>query len=89
MLTSWQMISCFSDYYSVYERFKCRKSFLICENNIINIYKKCERINNIETGNFAQCYDRYIWADNSCNTGNIEIIKRNKFLIYFMILFFY
>ena len=80
-------ISCYSDDYSVYGRYLCKKRSIVCGNNTIYNCEKCEIVNNIETGSCGQCYNRYSPGDKSCVYSNIEIIKMNKFLNYFIILF--
>ena len=80
-------LSCYSDDYSVYGRYLCKKRSLVCGNNTVYNCEKCEIVNNIETGSCGQCYDGYISKDKSCIYSNIEIIKMNKFLNYFIILF--
>ena len=80
-------ISCYSDDYSVYERYICKKAFIVCGNNTINNCEKCEIVNNTETGSCEQCYNKYYPVEQSCVYNNIEIIKMNKFLNYFIVLF--
>ena len=83
--------SCYSDDYSVYERYKCKKTFLQCGNNTIKNCEECEIVNGNQTGICKQCYSEYIKSNNTCNynyrLNNMDRIKVNKFLIYFMILF--
>ena len=82
--------SCYSDGYSVYERYKCKKTFLKCGNNTIRNCEECEIVNNTETGKCRKCYFHYSYYYkeniNECIRNNIEMIKVNKFIIYFMIL---
>ena len=83
--------SCYSDDYSVYERYKCKKTFLQCGNNTIKNCEECEIVNGNQTGICKQCYSEYIKSNNTCyynyRLNNMDRIKVNKFLIYFMILF--
>ena len=80
--------SCYSDDYSVYERYKCKKSFLMCGNNKISNCEKCEIVNSTETGICESCYPNYLMNNNTCYQirNSIEIIKINKSIIYFMVL---
>ena len=83
--------SCYSDDYSVYERYKCKKTFLQCGNNTIKNCEECEIVNGNQTGICKQCYSEYIKSNNNtCNynyrLNNMDRIE-NKSLIYFMILF--
>ena len=81
-------LSCNSDDYSVYERYKCKKTFLTCGNNTIKNCEKCEIVNNNETGLCEKCYSNYLKLNNICKYKNNKsrIIKVNKYIIYFMIL---
>ena len=83
-------ISCNSDNYSVYERYKCKKSSLTCGNNTINNCEKCEIVDGNETGFCEKCYTEYLKLNNTiCKyifKNDCKTVKVNKYLIYFMIL---
>ena len=80
-------LSCYSEDYSVYNRYQCKKSFLICGNNTIYNCEECEITNNKETGSCKYCYPKYRIIDNTCRFNSFEIIKLNKFIVYFLIIF--
>ena len=83
--------ACYNKSYAVYERYKCKKPFLNCGNNTIKNCQECEIVFGNETGNCKKCYSGYIKSNNTCELfhlfNNMDKIKVNKFLIYFIILF--
>ena len=81
-------LSCFSDNYSVYDRYQCKKAFLMCGNNTMNNCEKCEIVNNTETGYCEKCYSHYALINKNCtyNYSNIESINLKKSFINFIIL---
>ena len=82
-------LSCYSEDYSVYNRFQCKKSFLTCGDNTIQHCQSCDT--NL-TDNCSRCYEEYRLDNNECHfNGRIdkkgEIIRQNKLLLCLIVIF--
>ena len=85
-------LSCYSEDYSVYNEFQCKKSYLTCGNNTIQHCKSCD---NNSTGNCAECYNEYKLENNECHFNGFiskakgEINRQNIFLLSLFVIFLF
>ena len=84
-------LSCYSEDYSVYNEFQCKKSSLTCGNNTI---QHCQSCDTNSTGNCSKCYNEYLLDNNECHfNGRIykkgEINRENIFLLSLIVIFYF